>query len=100
MKRWVQLAEGDDWGVKYLALPENRLDARGFAQSENAYPLKSGDVLRVRWPDGSVSEEEVLFRREHQEVGDHGKPYDVASDVPHVKVMVRGLAVAVRLDRV
>ena len=100
MKRWVKLVEGNDWGVRYLALPEKRLNALGSASTKNAYPLKAGDVLRVRWPDGLETEETVTMRKESDTVGDWGRTYIAESDVPHVAVSVHGLTVSVRLDLV
>jgi hypothetical protein len=94
---WITLERGDDWGHTYFAL---RALENGTASSKRGLKLEAGQTVRVMWPDGSISEEEIGFRLETQSVSDMGRRYEVNDWVPFLATMKRGAAVEVELDAV
>lgn len=75
---WVRLKRGDDWGSVYYALEP--LGPMGTANSRRGIKLRAGDRVRVRWPNGCVTEERIDFRPETRSVSDHGNSYNVSTN--------------------
>jgi hypothetical protein len=90
MDDWVTLKVGNDWGVEYLN--EVVCDERGYSNySRFALRFRSGDALRVRWPDGFESTERIVVRTIVGSVSDHGKRYSTDSPLPFIECSVHGV---------
>ncbi len=59
--------------------------------------LKDGEKLKVRWPDGQETQENVILKKTSQTVSDMGHPYDVPIHQAYVAVTVHGAECLVRL---
>lgn len=89
---FVRLEEGDDWGRRYLALPGKRLNARGFYDArECGLRFEEGDMVHVRFPDGTVALAELTMVTSTATVSDHGHANSVTSRLPHVTLESRGI---------
>lgn len=97
-KEWVWLEEGDDWGVKYVAMVAH--NENGTASRDRAIKIKVKEKCDVRWPDGTVGSVKLLLRRELTTVHDMGHEYRVESFMPGFKYEVNGLEIWIDLSKV
>lgn len=98
MSEWVRLKVGNDWGVNYFAIePLNR---HGTADSRRGIKVRSGDRVRVRWPDSHESEHEIRLGRTSVTINDMRHAYEVRSEEPYIVCSFHGEDVLVRIDKV
>jgi hypothetical protein len=90
----------DDWGyVQYFL--GGSLSSSGTASNRDQDPamlLKNGDKVKVKWPDGKVSNEIVCIRKYDNTVHDMGHKYTVEAEFGFVKAKVRGTAVEIDIN--
>lgn len=93
---WVRLVPANNWGSIFYR--------RELWNSYTADEAKTGIVLkdrvRVRWPNGSETEERVGTFRHHETVYDHGHRSEVSCQVPCLLVDNHGVGSQVKLDTV
>lgn len=90
----------DDWGVVNYWLGGS-LSSAGTASNRDQDPamrLKNGDKVKVKWPDGKVSNEVVNIREYTNTVYDMGHQYDVKAEFGFLKSKVRGMAVEIDIN--
>jgi hypothetical protein len=87
---WVQLKLYDDWGTYRYVLP---WDTR-----RKAVKLERGQVLTVRWPDGSTTDEALIQRQKRYSGSDHGREYSGTSPVLAVRTKSNGVELFVPLE--
>ncbi len=89
---YVRLQEGNDWGALYLTLPGQALGGT-FQTSDRKRGLKfrDGQLVSIRWPDGSMTEESLVHKEFQSQISDHGHLESVTNNRPGVVVNVRGV---------
>lgn len=97
MTAWVKLEAHNDWGYGYLVLPGTH---RGSADANKGIAFKSGDLVRVRWPDGTVEFQTVVMHTQRYTVGDMGHTYEVDYPWPRLLLDRKGVGWSVGLDEV
>jgi hypothetical protein len=98
---YVKLKRHNDWGCVYFSKPGEGLSEYGTASARKyGLDLPEGKVLRVRWPDGSETTEEVRFQRRNESYSDMGHRTDYVELVAGVAPTVRGIRTWVPLDAV
>jgi len=60
-------------------------------------PLKEGEQLRVKWPDGEITEEKVVLESSSYRMMDHGSPCDIGTSKAFVEATVKGVKCLIRL---
>jgi hypothetical protein len=89
---FVRLEKHNDWGHDYLSLPGQGL--QGQWQTANAklgLRFANGQVVRVRWPDGTLTQERVVLQEYEATVSDHGHSYSVRGTRPGVETTTHGV---------
>lgn len=97
---WIKIVARNDWGKIFYTYPHEGLNKYGTNNTDDALHLEDGIVLSVKWPDGSISEETLVKRNYRTTVADHGKYYDVESDIFGFFVKNRGISNYVDLAEV
>ena len=98
---WVRLARGSDWGSEYFALPDKAPPVRVYGEKNKlGIPFKDGMAIRVRWPDGSSTDELVKHETLSAEVSDHGRSSTCRYDLAGFVVSLRGVKRWLPLDEV
>jgi len=95
---WVTLKMRSDWGRWYYTLPWEGLNDYGTQDREKELIIP--DRLRVRWPDGTVGDAEVVMVPYRTEVGDMGHVYTVRGEIPKIRVVNNGVESFVDLETV
>lgn len=95
---WIKLERGNDWGSIYLS--RKALTENGTANARHRIEVNAGDTVKVRWPDGTVRDEKIVFERLHDSYTDHGQMHSthVYSSVPGVETEANGIKMWVPLD--
>lgn len=93
---FVQLRRGNDWGSVYFAVQP--LDDRGMASARRGITSVEGQVIEIKWPDGSISQERITHCVIFSRVSDHGTVSDVQSTIPGVEINHRGVKTWIPLD--
>lgn len=93
-----KICKHNDWGAIYYAYEGEGLSTAGTASAKLGINLAGGQNLKVRWPDGSTSEEVLVAKKTSFTVTDHGKDSTVTSDVYGVGVAYRGTKSFVDLE--
>ena len=89
---WVKLKIGNDWAHRFLALTVTN-DRRGGLR------CVPGELVLVRFPDGSEKELPIQMLRIDDSYSDHGHAQDVTSYVPAVVLSACGVPVHISLDK-
>jgi len=87
----------DDWGYIYYAYSGEGLSTAGTASRSRGITLIAGQIVKVRWPDGTKSEERLVAKKHTASVSDHGSGYTVDSNYFGVNVEARGVITFVDL---
>lgn len=96
--KFMKLARGNDWGHEYVTYAPDRRHCRSLGRQADALDLKDGQLVRVRFPDGSTATKAICTRSYSTTVGDMGHVYPVSYDLPGVEVHVHGIEVWLPLD--
>lgn len=91
----------DDWGYVQYFLGGSASEPFGTHSIQDQDPamrLKDKDKVKVKWPDGKVTNEVVVITKGTSYVSDMGHDYTVERDVGVLKLKVRGQTVEVDID--
>lgn len=55
--------------------------------------------LNIKFPDGSTEIKEIIWTNEGYSYGDMGHTYSGSSDIPNIKINVKGLDILHPLDK-
>ncbi len=80
---WVVLEEANERGRRFLRLPKTI----GSADYQS-HAVTVGPTVRVRWPDGSITIENVVWNTFSEHVCEHGHYRHVTSKLPSVQVNI------------
>ena len=69
----------------------------GYYDALDDVALLDGDQLRVRWPDGTVTEEVVRIHHAATTIQDQGRACEIPFDSAYVEKVYCGLTVAIWL---
>lgn len=97
---YVRLVRGNDWGNYYFTLPGKNLTEHRMADAKLGLRFSVGQPIRVRWPDGSETEETIDFKEESYPVNDMGHRYEVHNRVPGILAGTRGFRHWVAIDSI
>lgn len=97
---WVKLERGDDWGREYFSLPGKSKSEYGTCNANLGLTFQDNSPLKVKWPDGSITEEAISFKPFSRQVSDHGKTYNVECSLAGFNYPLRGIAQWFPLDAV
>ena len=82
----------DDWGTRYYYLRAwKKHGSWSHSSQDRADRLEPGDVLRVRWPDGCVTEETLAGKEMTDTIPDMGHSYDIRYRQVGIEVIVHGI---------
>jgi hypothetical protein len=87
---WTKLEIGNDWGYFYLAPAGTKKNDHGMCRAKRAVKFTEGQMVLIRWPDGTQTKECVVHKTYHDTVSDHGHRYGVDSDVAGIMLAVNG----------
>ena len=87
---FVKLTKRDDWGSESYWAPDG----------DKPYPLKDGQKVRVRFPDGIELRLCLRGKEVVNHVSDHGRGYTVVTVRFFVDVPVFGLVVPMEIDKI
>jgi hypothetical protein len=94
--QWVPLERGDDWGMEYLAY--TALTPYGSASAARAIRPVAGSSFELRWPDNTVTTENIVYKDGWNVVSDHGHESRASFSIPGFNAKIHGLCVWVPLD--
>lgn len=96
---WVKLRKGNDWGHVYYALEPH---VRGMANRDRGMNVAQAAVLPawVRWPDGTITENELRAVSQTDQVPDHGHTYEATSQRLYVVSGHRGIETLIGIEEV
>jgi hypothetical protein len=99
---WTKIEARDDWGTTYFAPVGRSQDRNGLNDHRLGLKLNAGDVLPVRFPDGTVSEVTLTMTTKHGTIEDHGNDHRYSDEIPGFEVpLALGLGKAwLRIDTV
>jgi hypothetical protein len=96
--KFVRLKRGNDWGADYLAVEP--LTEHGMADARRRIPLESGQIVVVKFPDGTSGQYPVVMCGYSTSVSDMGNNYPVHYDLPGIQIESHGLKTWICLDEV
>ena len=70
---FVKLKYVNNWGSLY------------YTHNNKQVEFNQGDVMTIRWPDKTQSQEKITLERVVEHVSDMGHQYDVSSDIPVIR---------------
>lgn len=91
----------NDWGCVQYFLGGSASEPFGthsLQEQDQSMRLKNNDKVKVKWPDGKVTNEVVTVEDSYQEVHDHGHSDTVKGDRAFLKLKWRGKVVEVDCD--
>ena len=93
-----KLQHVNDWGVDgwFLWLTSHPGDMSGQDQSVR---LRDGTKVEVKWPEGTVSKEVIVAKKEIVTVGDMGHTYKTTTERLYVSQRVNGVEWFVDISR-
>lgn len=98
---WRRLICVNDWGTNgyFWSAVESDSGQWSIAGQDRSKQVFPGTHVRVRWPDGSESTEELRGRTKRHSVPDMGHSYDVETYVLVIERTINGQATDVAIDR-
>ncbi len=98
MAEWVRLKKGNDWHSEYWCLEP--LNQYGSAEAKRGLALRNGEVVNIRWPDGTIEERPLIVGRKHVEYSDMGHTCWCDSQTAEFEVSHNGVTRRVGLEDV
>lgn len=68
-----------------------------YLDALDGVPLRENEKLRVKWPDGEITEEKVILESSSYQMMDHGSPCQIGTSKAFVEAQVKGVKCLIRL---